>query len=119
MYVYTYYTYMSNYQWYLTEKRKKLLEEIEKIPDYGKKNHAEIIEMALEEFYKVHKEGNPIHRLDDWTQNPEFIAIPALLAPKEQRNKWIQLQIQKKNWKDLTEIKYTLQEWQAKLKGVV
>lgn len=116
MYVCIVCIYMSNYQWYLTDKRKQLLEEIEKIPDYGKKSHAEILEIALEEFYKVHAKGNPTHTLENWTQNPEFIAIPALLAPKEQRNAWIEIQGRNHNWKDLKAINTALQEWQGKLK---
>lgn len=119
MYVCIVCMYMSNYQWYLTDKRKQLLDEIEKIPDFGKKSHAEILEIALEEFYKVHAKGNPSFKLDNWTEDPQFIAIPALLAPKEQRNKWIENQAQKKNWQDLKNIKSTLEEWQHQLKKVL
>ena len=107
MYVCIVCIYMSNYQWYLTEKRKNLLTEIEKLPDYGRKSHAEILEIALEEFYKVHGKGNPMYKLETWSENPEFIAIPALLAEKEKRDKWIELQA--KNKRQEKKSKTTLQ----------
>lgn len=107
---------MTLFSFVVTEKRKLLLEQIEKIPDAGKKGKAELIEMALEEYVKNHGSENPATKLDSWIQNPEYISIPALLANKEQRNKWLQIQVERKNWKDLGEIKYTLQEWQHQLK---
>ena len=107
---------MANFQWYLTDKRKQLLSEIETMPDFAKKSHSEIIEMALEEFFKIHGKGNPSFKLDFWTDNPEFIAIPALLAEKSQRNKWIELQAQKRNYTDLKTIKAAIEEWNHQLR---
>jgi len=117
MYIHTVYTYipMANYQWYLDEKRLNLLKEGELLPE-AKSGIAKLLEIALEEYIKNHKEGNPTYKLDVWTENPEFIAIPALLADKEKRNAWIAIQAKRKNWQDLKDIKFTLQEWQAQLK---
>ena len=40
----------------------------------------------LEEYIKVHGEGNPIYSLDKWSNDPEFKAVPAFLESNE---KWI------------------------------
>lgn len=47
----------------------------------------EIIIKEVEEYVKVHGEGNPIHPLIKWVEEPLFKAYPALMEPS-------------RNWKD-------------------
>ena len=47
----------------------------------------EIIIKQLEEYVKVHGEGNPVYALDKWVDEPNFKAVPALL---EKPDKWME-----------------------------
>lgn len=47
------------------------------------KRKSEIIVSLIEEFVKAHSEGNPSFKLDIWTQQPDFKAMPTLLGPKD------------------------------------
>lgn len=46
----------------------------------------EVVKKCLEEYVKVHGEGNPVYALDKWVEEPKFKAVPALL---ENTNKWM------------------------------
>jgi len=65
---------MSNFIWNKTPYRQKLLDCLEDIPEIGKKNKSEILEMALTEFVERHlKSQNPQTTLDSGVK-----AIPQL-----------------------------------------
>lgn len=78
----------------------------------------EILVEKLEEYIKQHGEGNPVYKLEKWTDDPEFIAIPALMSNFETIKKWVFIQANRKNWKDLEDIKFKLQEWVGIFKEV-
>ena len=46
----------------------------------------DIVKKCLEEYVKVHGEGNPVYALDKWVDSPKFKAVPALL---ENTDKWM------------------------------
>ena len=45
-----------------------------------------LINGRLEEYIKIHGEGNPAYSLDKWADNEKFKAVPALLETNE---KWV------------------------------
>lgn len=59
-----------------------------------------LINDRLEDYVKVHGEGNPVYSLDKWAENEGFTAVPALL---ESTQKWVNF-IQKTDTKTLREI---------------
>ena len=67
---------MTNVIWYVTKERQKLLDELEKLPDYRRGYRSEIIEQALREFVEKHGDGNPQFRLEQF-DDPNFVACPA------------------------------------------
>ena len=68
----------------------------------------EILVKQLEEYIKVHGNGNPVYKLDDWTTNPQFVAVPALLSQHDFKKKWLLSQTDPKL---ISEIKGNCQEW--------
>jgi hypothetical protein len=54
----------------------------------GKKK-SELITEIIEEYVKNHSEGNNTFKLDNWQQDPEFKATPALLSDREKWNNYI------------------------------
>jgi hypothetical protein len=44
------------------------------------KGISDIIRLAIAEYVKAHAEGNETFRLDKWTEDPEFKAIPTILS---------------------------------------
>lgn len=53
------------------------------------KSQSELIVEILEEFVKNHAEGNDTFKLDNWQEDPEFIALPTLLSPKDKWNNFV------------------------------
>ena len=44
------------------------------------KGISDIIRLAVMEYVRAHAEGNECFRLDSWTEDPEFKAIPTILS---------------------------------------
>ena len=45
--------------------------------------------MALAEYVRQHKEGNDHFKLDTWQEDPDFRAMPTILASKDKWNEYI------------------------------
>lgn len=74
---------MSNYQWYITSTRRKILEEIKEIPEYGKMKVSNLMELALKEFILKHgKSSNPQTTITLFL-NQNVMAIPNVYASPE------------------------------------
>jgi len=79
---------MSNFLWVKTSHRQELLDALEKIPEYGKKNKSEILEIALEEFVKKHgKSNNPQSRLSQF-HSEGIVAIPSIYEMNDDPIVW-------------------------------
>ena len=46
------------------------------------------LDEKIKDEVKVHGSGNPVYSLENWTDNPEFVAIPALLAENQFIKNW-------------------------------
>ena len=77
---------MTSYQWYLTDRRRTLLELVKKLPDAGGQDFSQVMEKALEEYLQKHGEGNPAFQLEKWIEEPEFRAEPTF---GENPAKWL------------------------------
>lgn len=62
---------------YVDPEQRKILEEIRWREH---KSFSEIVRKAVDEFIKAHQQGNDTFRLDNWQDDPEFQAIPTILA---------------------------------------
>ena len=77
-----------------------VMEALEEIHWRERKSISELVRLAVEEYAERHKEGNSSFKIDIWTQNPDFIAVPTMLASRE---KW-QHYIAECNNKELTQL---------------
>lgn len=76
---------MSNFVWYLTPKRKAILEKLEELPEAGKKPKSELIEIALEKYIFDHADANnPQTQVTQFTKN-DLPAVPTIM---EERSAW-------------------------------
>ena len=67
---------MGIFSWNKTAKRQALLDALETIPEFGKRNKSEILEMALEEFVKKHGiSNNPQGQITQFTSK-DIVQIP-------------------------------------------
>jgi len=82
---------MTSFQWSITPTRKTLLDELEKIPEYGKRAKSEIIELALKEFILRHGQSNNPQSKITLYQSPLIKAIPTIYAKKKRLCKILQI----------------------------
>jgi len=82
---------MTNVIWYVNEERQKILDELEKLPDYGRRKRSEIIEQALREYVEKHGDGNPQFRLEQF-EDPNFVACPAFFRDTSHFGKYLETQ---------------------------
>ena len=94
-------------------KDEELFNAIDDLAHREKKSISELARLALADYIKVHGSGNPVYPLTNWTDNPQFVAIPALLADHRFIKSWLSSQ---KDEKIISEIKFKIQEWQHLLK---
>jgi len=73
---------------------------------------AEIIIEQIENYIKVHKEGNPQHLLTAYTDNEDFMGFPAMAISDQ--NKRIYLQKMPEDMRE--QMMFHLQSWSAFLK---
>lgn len=79
---------MSNFLWVKTTRRQELLDAVEEIPEYGKKNKSQILEMALEEFIKKHgKSNNPQSRLTQF-HSDGILQVPSIYEMNDNPILW-------------------------------
>jgi len=90
---------------------EELHKQLKEIAFREKRDMTAIITELVKEYIKTHGDGNPVYRLEKWLENPEFIVVPALMSSFESIKKWIDIQLERKNYKDLNEIQIKLQEW--------
>jgi hypothetical protein len=62
---------------YISEDRLKALDEIHW---RERKSVSRVINRAIDEFIKAHAEGNDTFKLDNWSENPDFRAVPTILS---------------------------------------
>ncbi|MEK9896366.1 MAG: hypothetical protein VW518_08070 [Burkholderiaceae bacterium] len=79
---------MSNFLWVKTEKRQKLLDSLESIPEYGKKSKSEMIEIALEEFIKKHGESNNPQTQLTGFKSDGILAVPNFYEANDNPEMW-------------------------------
>lgn len=84
----------------MTDKRKKLIEEIKKTADSAHMDLSQIIDVALEEWLKRHGSGNPAFDLTQWVDNSSFVPWPSIGHDSKKWFKWFN----KADEKDLTEV---------------
>lgn len=68
----------------------ELKKEIKKIALREDTTLEEIVVKQLEEYVKVHGDGNPVYPLDQWVQEPKFKAVPAFLTGMEKWGSYLQ-----------------------------
>ena len=73
-------------------KDENLFKMIDDLAHRERKSISEITRLALLEYLKIHGSGNPVYPLTNWTDNPQFVAIPALLADHQFIKSWLSLQ---------------------------
>jgi len=66
-----------------------LMEPFQEISWRERKSKSEIINDILERFILTHKEGNDTSKLDHWTINPRFLALPEIMSTKEEWHSYI------------------------------
>jgi hypothetical protein len=71
---------MADYHWYATKHREDLIARLKLIPDMAGKDISTLLEMAVEEFLKVHEKGNPQFKLEEFSK-PGFEASPSIMSP--------------------------------------
>src|SRR4030095_7113963 len=62
-----------------------ILEMLDELAEQEGKSTSELIMQLIAEYVKGHGKGNPSFKLDQWEENPEFKAVPALFEKSE---KW-------------------------------
>lgn len=91
---------MGSYQWYVTKKREEMLEKLKELPEYGKRDISEILEVALEEFLLRHsKSNNPQSQITTYTKDT-ITGIPQIYQILENPSVFDQF------YKKLTEMDY-------------
>ena len=110
---------MSNFLWVKTEKRAKMLEDLEDIPEIGKKSKSELIEMALEEFLKKHQQSNnPQMKMDLFNKNIRAVSIPHLYENDAKIWEKFYNHITKKDFKELDKNLNWLNDYHNKMEKV-
>jgi hypothetical protein len=77
------------------------------------KSIKEIINEQLEEYVKVHKEGNPQHTIDSFAMNEDFYGFPSIAINKIKKSEWINSERVKE--KDLETLFWHVQEYKTEL----
>jgi len=60
---------------------------LEEIRWRERKDITQVVRAAVVEFVKAHAAGNDTFKLDDWQEDPDFKAVPTILADNQ---KWTQ-----------------------------
>lgn len=71
-------------------EKEEVIRELRVIAAREGKSQSNLICDIIEEYVKNHSEGNTTFKLDNWTEDPNFKALPTLLAPKEKWTKYVE-----------------------------
>lgn len=93
---------MTSFQWSITPSRKKLLEKLQEIPEYGKRSKSEIMELALEDFILKHGASNNPQTKIEIYQSELIKAVPTIYAERKDFEKFYSL-VNKDEFKELDE----------------
>jgi metal-responsive CopG/Arc/MetJ family transcriptional regulator len=72
------------------EDKEPLLTELNVIAAREGKRRSEIIVDLIEQYVKAHGSGNDSFKLDNWQDDPEFQAVPTILAEKEKWDSYLE-----------------------------
>ena len=70
---------------FTTSAEKTVYDEFYRIARRDGKAVSSLIQDFMEQYIKAHGEGNATFKLDTWTNNPSFKAVPTILSQSE---KW-------------------------------
>ena len=79
---------MTSFQWSITASRKALLDQLEKIPEFGKKSKSAILELALQDFILKHGSSNNPQTKIEIFQSEMIKAIPTIYAKRKDFEKF-------------------------------
>ena len=65
------------------------IEMLEEIRWRERQSMSAIVRRAVQEYIKAHGAGNDTFRLDNWTEDPEFQAVPTVFADTQRWVKYI------------------------------
>lgn len=71
-------------------EKEEIMKELRIIAAREGKSQSNIICDIIEEYVKNHLEGNSTFKIDNWVDNSEFKALPALLSPKEKWDSYLE-----------------------------
>ncbi len=90
---------------------KLLHTEIKKIAAREGRDMKDIFTEQLENYAKIHGEGNPIYPLDKFVENADFKAYPALADSIQKRREWFYNFKQYASEKEIRELENLISEW--------
>jgi hypothetical protein len=67
------------------ENKEAIVNELDIIAAREGKCKSEIIVSLIEDYVKAHSSGNNTFKLDNWSEDPNFVAVPTILADPQ---KW-------------------------------
>jgi hypothetical protein len=68
---------------------EEVMRELHVIAAREGKEKSQLIREVLLEYVNKHKEGNDTYKLDNFQEDPEFFAVPTILAQKEKWQRYI------------------------------
>ena len=68
---------------------ERLVSEMDEIRWRERKSFNEMLNKAVNEYIEHHKEGNETFKLDQWQDDPDFLALPATMASKEKWQRYV------------------------------
>ena len=75
----------------------------------------EIFTELVDDYLKIHKEGNPQHLMSSYLENTEFDGFPSIAIDRQNKEKWFNLEsIQDK---DITRLFWHIQEYKTILES--
>jgi len=69
---------------------KEELEQLDEIRWREHKSKTQILRLAVLEYIKGHLNGNSTFKLDQWTDNPNFRAVPTIMADTDNWDKYLE-----------------------------
>ena len=92
---------------------EKLYQELKILSARENKSIKDILKEEIENYCKIHKEGNPQHTIDTFVLNEDFYGFPSIAIDKKKKAEWINSDRIKE--KDLTSLYWHVQEYKTEL----
>jgi len=70
--------------------KEEILKELRVIAAREGKSQSELIMSIVEGYVKAHSTGNNTFKLDNWSENPQFKAVPTVLSDPQTWYKYLQ-----------------------------